>query len=107
METGPDDERPGQSQKGKAGTGSNRALTYLNQWRMDQMLNDPDRLGKVRLVDMYQQVRHLPEPLETGPGDKRPVQVQKGKTGIRISRSFTFLSQCRLDQMMNGPDREH
>ena len=26
---------------------TNKAFTYLNQWRLDEMLNDPDRLRKV------------------------------------------------------------
>ena len=26
---------------------TNRAFTYLNQWRLDHMMNDPDRLRKV------------------------------------------------------------
>ena len=26
---------------------TNKAFTYLNQWRLDQMMNDPDRLRKV------------------------------------------------------------
>ena len=26
---------------------TNKAFSYLNQWRLDEMMNDPDRLRKV------------------------------------------------------------